>query len=282
MTLQNTTIMPGRIVVLRTSVTGNVKYSKTIIQPETATDDGGEEAKWETERRVQNAAEQKEASAIRSQMRFMIATLCSQTSFGLLLPEAKFEQLKEATDKARAKADEFNERATVTRINFAVVAGRVAADDVEAVRAINAEVRELMQQMESGLAELDVKKVREAADKAKNLGSMLTPEMGERVEEAIKVARTAATAMRKAAEVGAAEIDLQSIRKITEARTQFLDISDATEVAAPMHEGAALDLMPIEAAPADAVEQAAPQIESFEGTEIAPVAGESMPALEIE
>jgi hypothetical protein len=282
MTLQNTTIMPGRIVVCRTSVTGNVKYSKTIIQPETVTEDGGEEAKWETERRVQNAAEQKEASAIRNQMRFMIATLCSQTSFGLLLPEGKFEQLKEATEKARAKADEFNERATVTRINFAVVAGRVAADDVEAVRAINAEVRELMQQMETGLAELDVKKVREAADKAKNLGSMLTPEMGERVEEAIKVARTAATAMRKAAEVGAAEIDLQSIRKITEARTQFLDIGDATEVTAPMHEGAALDLMPAEVTEKPTAETPEVDLQSWDEAALAPIVEQQAPALEIE
>jgi hypothetical protein len=246
MTLQLTTIRPGRMVVLRTGITGNVKYSKTIIEPDTEAEDGSQKGKWETERVIQNAAELKEATSIRSRMRGTIAGLCAQTSFGLLCPEDKAEQLDARVKEARAMADAFNEKATTTRISIYVIAGKVAADDVEAVRAINSEVRGLLETMETGLKNLDPKAVRDAADRARSLGSMLSPEMGERVKEALAVARKAATDLKKAAEQGAAEIDLASIQKIMAARTSFLDLDETTEVAAPIHEGRMLDLAPVE------------------------------------
>lgn len=246
MNIQTTTIRPGRMVVVRTGVVGNVKYSKTVIEPETDTGDGGQKAKWETERVVKNADEQKEATQIRSKMRTIITNLCAQTSFGLLCPEDKAEALDTAVKEAHALKDEFNGKAMTTTINLYVIAGKVAADDVEAVRAINSEVRGLLETMERGIQSLDPKMVRDAADRARSLGSMLSPEMGERVKDAIATARAAATQIRKSAEQGAAEIDLASIKKITEARTAFLDLDEAVEVAAPVHEGRALDLAPLE------------------------------------
>ena len=82
-TLITSTIRPGLILILRTGVVGNVQYSKTILKAETETEDGkGSEAKWETERLVKNAEEQKEATQVRSKIRSMISAICAQTSFG--------------------------------------------------------------------------------------------------------------------------------------------------------------------------------------------------------
>ncbi len=41
-------------------------------------------------------------------------------------------------------ADEFNATARLTRLYVNVIAGRIAPDDVEAVKAINSEVRDLL------------------------------------------------------------------------------------------------------------------------------------------
>ncbi|WP_166306406.1 hypothetical protein [Bradyrhizobium sp. 2S1] len=194
-----------------------------------------------------------------------IAGLCIKTTFGLLCSEEKVEKLEAAFTEARRLADEFNGRASTTQINVFVIAGRVAADDVEAMRAINSEVRELMQDMETGLQNLDAKAVRDAAKKARLLGSMLSDDASERVKQAIETARKAANDMVKAAETSSAEIDLQAIRKITESRTAFLDITgDNVEIAAPVHGARALDFEPTEGqGPASA-----PEVDE----EVAPIA----------
>ena len=271
--LTTSTIRPGLIVVLRTNITGNVTYIKSMIEAEYVTDDGKKRARWETERTIIDPAEHEEATKIRSKVRQTIAGICVQTAFGLLCPENKAPLLDTAIGEARTLAEEFNGRASTTRIATYVIAGKVAADDVEAVRAINSEVRDLMEVMEKGLASLDVKAVRDAADKARALGSMLSDDAASRVKEAIAVARKAATDIVKAAEVGGAELDLLAIQKITAARTSFLDISESVETATPEHDGRMLDLMPV--APATP-EQAAPtiEIETNEPTPIAPAATE--------
>ncbi|SHG88161.1 hypothetical protein [Bradyrhizobium erythrophlei] len=246
MTIRTTTIRPGYVVIMRTGITGNVKYSKTILEADTEDADGSLKGRWETERVIANAAELKEATQLRSKMRATVTKTCAPISFGLLCPEDNYAALNQSVDEARALADEFNRRAATTRLSFEVVAGKIESDDVKAVRAINAEVRELLAAMEAGISKFDPKAIRDAADRARELGSMLSPEMAERVKDAIKVARSAATTIKKAGEQSAAEIDLLSIQKITAARTSFLDLDEATEVAAPIHEGRMLDLAPIE------------------------------------
>ncbi|WP_166297168.1 hypothetical protein [Bradyrhizobium sp. 2S1] len=279
MSIINTTIRPGRIVVLRTTITGNVNYTKSVIEAERVEADGAKRAKWETERVVINPDEYEEATTLRDKVRQTIAGLCIKTTFGLLCSEEKVEKLEAAFTEARRLADEFNGRASTTQINVFVIAGRVAADDVEAMRAINSEVRELMQDMETGLQNLDAKAVRDAAKKARLLGSMLSDDASERVKQAIETARKAANDMVKAAETSSAEIDLQAIRKITESRTAFLDITgDNVEIAAPVHGARALDFEPTEGqAPASA-----PEVDE-EAAPIAPAApAVKVPQLEMD
>ena len=71
--------------------------------------------------------------------------------------------------------DDFNRTATLSRVSVYAMIGRVAADDVEAVKAINSEVSDLLGQMQEGLKNLDVKSIRDAATKAKQIGQMLSP-----------------------------------------------------------------------------------------------------------
>jgi hypothetical protein len=115
---------------------------------------------------------------------------------------------------------------------------------VEAVRAINSEVRDLLEAMKEGVETLNVEAVRQAANKARSLGNMLTPDAADRIQGAIDAARSAARKIVAAGEQVACEIDLRAVRAITEARTAFLDLDDAREVAAPTEQARAVDFEP--------------------------------------
>lgn len=243
MTNSTTTLRPGLLVSLKTSLSGNVSY----VKHDRAEDiiDGTLKAKWETEKTVIDVAEHERATKVRSKARSLVASVCANSAFGLLCPESQGEVLNKAIADARKLCDEFNLDAKVTRIWFYAITGRVAADDVEAVRAINSEVRDLLADMAEGVEKLDVKIVRDAASKAKQLGSMLTPDAQARIQIAIDAARSSARKIVAAGEQAALEIDKQTLQTLKEARTAFLDIEqEQREIAAPVATGRALDLEP--------------------------------------
>jgi hypothetical protein len=238
------------LVGLKTSLTGNVSYRTQDIEPERVSADGAMRAKWETEKTVRDAAEQERGIKARSDARTIVTRLCSATGFGLLCPETRADELAAAIAQARTIAARFNETATITCLNVGVIVGRVADNDQQAVKAINGEVRELLADMDAGIRSLDVKAVREAADKARALGQMLTPNAAERVQVAIDAARRVARRMVKAGEQAAREIDQATLRAIASARTAFLDLDTPAEPAAPLTyvdaSARALDLEPEE------------------------------------
>lgn len=242
--LQSSTLRPGLLVSLKTTISGNVSYVKQTIEGEHYTATGEQKAKWETERTISDPAEHESAVKARTVARTAITRVCSASAFGLLCPEAKAPELESAIAEARAVADTFNATARLTRLSVYVVTGRIAPDDVEAVRAINSEVRDLMERMLSGIQNLDVAMVREAANKARGLGQMLTPNAAERIQGAIDVARAAARKIVAAGESAAVEIDNATLARLAEARTAFLDISDAVEVQKPDAEPRAIDFEP--------------------------------------
>lgn len=153
--------------------------------------------------------------------------------------------LEKAVGEARATIDEFNATARLSRVRLYIITGRIAPDDVEAVRAINSEISDLLEAMKDGIQNLDVKAVREAASRARNMGSMLTPEAAARIETAVATARSVARRIAKAGEQASMEVDRQAIARITEARTAFLDLDGAKEIATPQAEARSLDLFPI-------------------------------------
>lgn len=231
--LSTKTLRPGLLVSLKTSISGNVSYRALTLESEHIADDGTARARWETLKITDDPEEFKAATIARSKARSLVTAVCAPSAFGLLCPEADRDALDRAVEEAREVARQFNDTSSQTRVSVNVIAGRIAPDDVEAVRAINSEVRDLLAEMERGLGNLDVKIVREAAGKAKAIGSMLNPEAASRIQVAIDAARSAARQIVKAGEGAAVEIDKRAIRACTEARTLFLDMDDAAELQTP-------------------------------------------------
>ncbi len=261
--MQTSTIRPGLLVSLKTSVTGNVAYRKQDIEQDHVTADGARRAKWETERTVNDPAEFEEATKIRSKARSLIGGLCVASSFGLLCPLSDSAELGDKVKEAQALAADFNSRAKVTRVSVYVIAGQIAADDVEATKAINSEVRDLLDRMESGVRNLDVEAIREAANRAKSIGNMISPDASVRLLRAIETARSAARQIVKAGETAAAEVDMRAVRAITESRPAFLDLDDANDVQAPTVTGRAIDYDAPAPTQTAAPMMAAPALELF-------------------
>lgn len=258
--MQTTTIRPGLLVSLNTSVQGNVTYRATTIEGEHETTDGAIKAVWETEKTITDPAEFKRATEVRSKARSLIGGVCVHSAFGYLCPEADAQLLQDRIAQAQQLAADFNATASLTRVSVRVIAGKIAADDVQAARAINSEVSDLLDKMARGVQAMDVEAIRDAASRAKQLGAMVTEDNSVRLQKAIDAARSAARQIVKAGETAAAEIDQRAIRAIMESRTAFLDFSEAQEIQDPTVTGRALDMepTPVETAPALV---AAPQFE---------------------
>jgi hypothetical protein len=243
--MQSTTLRPGLLVSLNTSVRGNVEYYKQDIDAAYRSNDGTVRAKWETEKVIRDPAEYEAAIKIRGKIRSLISGICAKSAFGLLCRQDRKDDLEAAIAEGQQMARDFNRTARLTAVSAYVVTGIIAQDDAQAVQAINSEIRELLQNMEAGVRQLDVESIRDAANRAKNLAAMLTPEAAARVQVAIDAVRTTARQLVKAGETASVEIDARAIRAITESRTAFLDLDDnGQEMAAPVVSGRALDLDP--------------------------------------
>jgi hypothetical protein len=239
------TLRPGLLVNIKTSIKGNVSYLKTREGETTVYGDGSEVTDWETERTVKDAAEQKLATQVRSAARNLITRVCAASEFGLLCPEEKRENLNAAFSAARQLCADFNATSSVTSVKFNAIAGRIAPDDLEAVRAINSEVRDLIAEMQAGIDGLDSGRIQDAASRVKKIGNMLSTEAQARIEDAVKDVRAMARKMTEAGIQAATEVDAEVINKLAATRTAFLDLDDAVEVAAPADtSGRALDLAP--------------------------------------
>lgn len=223
------TLRPGLLVNLRTSVGGgNVQYERRDVEQVHVDENGAQRSRWETSRIVQDPVELADAIKVRGKARGMVVNVCTATSFGLLCPEDQEDALDAAVMEARQLCWDFNQRAKATQIQFNAVAGRVAQDDVKAVEAISLEMQQLVQTMQDGAAELNVKKIRNAAQQLRDTGQMLSPSVKLKVDDIVKAARSMARKMTKAGEAAAAEVDDITMEKLRTARTAFLDL-DADE-----------------------------------------------------
>jgi hypothetical protein len=243
-------LKPGLLVSLKTNVKGGVEYERREMEADHTAEDGARVARWETARRIPDPAEYERAIQARGKARTAVISVCNVTSFGLLCPLSKEAELKTAVEVARGIADEFNLTAQRTQIEVYIIAGRVALDDLEAVKAISAEVRDLLADMEAGIKNADPEAIREAATKARAVGGMLTDDAAEKVTGAIAEARKAARdivrRVEKAGEQAGAVVAELSVANIQAARFAFLDIEPGTQPAPDSEAPAApsLDLAP--------------------------------------
>ena len=260
MTLALSTLRPGLLVSLKTSIRGNVSYEKTVLEDETNAD-GSKNTRWETERKIVDADEHARARKARGKARTLIRSVCTHTAFGMLCPEIDAEKLDAAIEQGQAIVAAFNKTASVTRASVYVLAGRIAADDVQAVKAINSEVRDLLEDMAEGMKNLDVAQIRKSAARAKEVGAMLAPDAQARAYLAIETVRKVAREIVKAGEQAAVAVDNAAIARVMECRTAFLDIETGdVEIAVPQTAAVAIDLTPETAAPKKKA-VAAPQLE---------------------
>src|SRR5262245_29006053 len=142
--LNTSTLRPGLLVSLKTSVRGNVKYVKRTLERESVGKDGSKRAKWETVRTIIDPQEHEEATEARYQANHLIRRECIWSAFGWMCPEDKAEELQKAINESREITSAFNAKAKLSRVNVYVLVGKIAQDDVEAVKAINSEVRDLL------------------------------------------------------------------------------------------------------------------------------------------
>lgn len=222
-----TTLRPGVLVSIKTSVTGNASSTKEAIEPEHKTRSGATRAVWNTTRIIADADEYKKAEAVRLQARVMVVQVCNKTPSGFLLcPENQIEKLTLTIAEAERKVAEFNRRARLTRVSFYPFTTQIVQDDVKAVRAIKSDVRELIKEMAAGIKECKPQDARKAASNLKRVVGMLPANIAEKAKSAIDAARAAATKLVKAGEDAAEAIDREAIKKINQARTAFLDTDE--------------------------------------------------------
>jgi hypothetical protein len=245
-TMQNTvttTIKAGFLVSLSTAISGNATYKKQTIEAPHF-ENGALKEKWSTDKTVIAPDEMELAKKARSRVTSIIRGVCSQTKGALLCPKEDGEALDRAIGYAREVAREFNRNAFYTRLDVYTYVGVISADDEETIRSLNAEIRGLLDEMSEGVKSLDANAIRDAANRAKGLGSMLSPEAAERVQTAIDTARKAARIIVKSGELAASQIDQETLAKLTSARGAFLDLDGDDTVAMPEATARAVDMMP--------------------------------------
>ena len=120
MPIQTSTLRPGLLVSLKTSVAGNVRYYKEVITEAHETPEGAQEAVWQTQRIITDPEEHENARKARSRAAREIRSVCAQSAFGLLCPEGDADKLEKAIAKARVVAEEFNAVAKLTRVTVFV------------------------------------------------------------------------------------------------------------------------------------------------------------------
>lgn len=231
------TIRPGLLVGLKSTVVGGVSYKRTDLDAG-ETEDGKAVAKWETERVIEDEDEYKAASKCRSKALAAITKVCSSTPFGYLCPEDREGALDAAVASAQALVEAHNAAATHTKIGIYVLKGRVASNDAEAARAITQELAELVARMDAGIKSFDPKEIRAAANRARELSGMLSEEKVAKIDAAIEQARKAARTIVRRIEVEGEQretvlLDIQR-GQIESARIAFLDLSAADGEQAPI------------------------------------------------
>jgi hypothetical protein len=230
----SSTIRPGILVCLKTTVSGGVQYQRVDLEKEQATEDGHAVSKWETTRVIDDPDEHERAIKARGRAVAEIRGVCAVTSFGLICPLDRQEKLSAALERAQALITQHNESASFTRIGLFVLKGQIASTDEEAARAISQEVSGLIAQMNEGINKLDPEAIREAATKAQSVLALLGDEKAEDVKSAINQARSAArTIVKRVQKEGQqASIVLADIQRgaLEKARIAFLDLDGEQEV----------------------------------------------------
>lgn len=243
------TLKPGLLVVLSTRMEGGVQYSRVDLEASKEAGDDAAVMRWETTKVVEDPAEHERASKARSKCGSLVRSVCTHTAFGLLCRQSREAELDEAIRQAHEVAEVFNASAKTVRIAVFALKGRIAETDDQAALAVSSEMRSLLDEMQAGIGEANVSRIRDAAMRAKKMSAMLDEQTGSKVTKAVEEARNIAKdIMKKLAEGGAAAetvtdmVQKAKLEAIANARYAFLDFEEASVVEPlPATSGRALD-----------------------------------------
>lgn len=264
--MEHRLIRPGLLISLKTAVRGGVRYEKLELEAERK-EGAASVARWETRREITDADEHKAGIVARGKARTAITRVCMQSTFGLLCPTVREEALADGIAEAQAIAEKFNASAKTTRLEVLCLTGRIADSDVEAAKAISAEMRDLLGAIEAGIRAADPEAIRDAANRARAVSGMLTEEAQGKVSKAVAEARAIAKdiilRVSKSGETAASVVQDLKLEALQSARFAVLDIdggeAPAPSIAAPAAPG--IDLVPIDAAPAAMPVAPVPQLD---------------------
>jgi hypothetical protein len=235
MTTHTSIIRPGLLVSLKTNVVGGVSYQKVTLEADHSVGEKQRRARWETTRQITDAEEHEAAVITRGKCRSVVAAVCCPSSHGLLCPQSNEDKLTAAIAEAHELANAFNVNAVHTRVEVYVITGRVADSDQQAAAAIGAEVRDLIDAMQKGVAAADPKAIRAAANEARAMAGMLSADVQDKVSKAIAEVRTVARdivrRVEKTGETAASIVNGLQLERLNDARIAVLDLTGDFESA---------------------------------------------------
>jgi len=224
-------IKPCILVALKSTINGGILYNRIDLEKENT--NGTETAKWKTTRVIDNKEEYERAVKARGKAVNEIRKVCHPTGLGLLCPLEKEAELTEAIANTKQIIQEFNNESNYSRINVYTTIWETHDNGEAAVRALSAEVMDLIEEMQRGIDKFKVEDIRTAANKARQIVGTLENEQSEMLNDAIKEARKAARTFVKRIEKEGekAEVVLSEVRRndLEKARAAFLDYSQDEE-----------------------------------------------------
>lgn len=227
-------VRPGYLVSLSTSIRGGVSYQRRDID-HAIEDNGQDRAVWETKRTIEDAAEFKRATQVRTRVRTLILAACVETPFGLIVPKDTEVGLDRAIEQARAEVDAFNATARYSRVTFRTLRGQIASSDEEAITEIRDEIVDLLEDLEDQCRAGSVDGIREVARKASEVSLMLEAEssaalaLNKAVSSARDLAKRVARRVVKRGEDLAVVLAEANLQDISGARFAFMSADEEEE-----------------------------------------------------
>jgi hypothetical protein len=245
------TLKPGLLVSIRTRHQGGVKYDRVDLTADASVvSDKAEVSRWETTKIVDDVEEFDRASKVAGKCGSLIRAICAYSEFGYLCRADREAELDEAIADARRRAEDFNASAKTTRVSVFALKGRIAESDAEAAKAVGADLLALIEGMQTGVQTMNVKDIRDAANKARKLVTMVDEATAKRVKDAVDQARDIATELRKKLDNGASGVaeateyvQAVDLTALASARAVFLDLEEPVgRVVAAVPMGSEIDI----------------------------------------
>ncbi len=262
-------LVPTCLVPWKCSVEGGVHYKRQESGEPEIDAAGRERVLLASERVIDFPAAQQEADRVRAAVRRQMLALAPLTDFGPLLPVSRLPEFRVMVEACRAEIEQTNAKLTeavaarqaeldaagagvrlrTIRIVFAVLYGRVLADEVGAARTILRVVIDhlldldrLISTGEPGDPTGDFEAVRKALKNRPGLDALVDGENQKMVAAAVDCARECANAWAKRSRGAAAPIDKSAlslaILRLTTAEATFGPAGDAEQLELAFGRGA--------------------------------------------